>query len=135
MSSEFEKLREEQRKRWQKESKKDEKETESKIDEKDLVTNHNLHESIHVEIAIYSETLEEANAKLKSLEDDSLIPFNEGTFIYYKSTKIQKKYGFIREADEPRIETLLPSDSYVTSNDEDSLLQAAIIQSLTNYNL
>ena len=134
--SELRKLREEQSKKWLEETrikneiKAKEEETKRKAEEamrleeeakrKEAKTQKEKndmwrHERLHAEIASKVESIEEANLMLEAHQaefDFPLIKFMDGSLDFYKTRRVQEKYGIVREADETKMETLLGAPTY-----------------------
>jgi len=146
--SELRTLREEQRQKWLEEMQVKRKLEATKLQEEKTQKehdNHWEHERIHAEIAAQVTTLEEANFLLEAYQHDCefyLHKFVDGGLSYYKSKRIQDKYGIVRARDEARTETLLGPLEFITSrvprasgapshqDENDALLQMAIHASL-----
>lgn len=168
---ELRKLREEQRQKWAKqtqrkadlEKKKEEeakrtaqekaREEEVKLNEARRRKEENdmwRHERLHAEIASKADSIEEANLMLEGHKEDfdfPLMKFMDGSLDFYKSRRIQEKYGIVRKADEAKTESLLgPSYSFLPDplppplpfvppeHEDDPVLQMAIHASLENLN-
>jgi len=159
--SELRKLREEQSKKWLEETrikdeikaKEDEVKMKNQKKEEDKATKRKeendtwRHERLHAEIASKTDSLEEANLMLEGHQVDfdfPLMKFIEGSLDFYKTPRIQEKYGLVRKADETKTETLLDPYSFHPDpllppfvpplappiHEDDPLLQMAIHASL-----